>query len=79
MPSIKKINLKRLCVFLSVPLNPQKVIWIMENVSFKAYFMILVKNSRGGTEVNMINTLSKKNLSKIGYEGWGLTSIWIMS
>ena len=27
----------------------------------------------------MINTLSKMNLSKIGWEGWGSTSIWIMS
>ena len=27
----------------------------------------------------MINTLSKINLSKIGWEGGGLTSIWIMS
>ena len=41
--------------------------------------MIYVKNSRGGREVNMINTVSKINLSKIGYEGGGLTSIWIMS
>ena len=31
--------------------------------------MIFVKNSRGGREVNMINTLSKKILSKIGWEG----------
>ena len=36
--------------------------------------MIFVKNSRGGREVNMINTLSK-----IGWEGGGSTSIWIMS
>ena len=42
-------------------------------------FMIFVKNSRGGREVNMINTLSKINLSKIGWEGGGSTSIWIMS
>ena len=41
--------------------------------------MIFVKNSRGGREVNMINTFSKINLSKIGWEGGGLTSIWIMS
>ena len=41
--------------------------------------MIFVKNSRGGREVNMINTLSKINLSKIGWEGGGSTSIWIMS
>ena len=41
-------------------------------------FMIFVKNSRGGREVNMINTLSKINLSKIGGEGGGSTSIWIM-
>ena len=34
----------------------------------------------GGREVNMINTLSKINLSKIGWEGGGgSTSIWIMS
>ena len=41
--------------------------------------MIFVKNSRGGREVNMTNTLSKINLSKIGWEGGRLTSIWIMS
>ena len=41
--------------------------------------MIFVKNSMGGREVNMINTLSKINLSKIGWEGGGSTSIWIMS
>ena len=41
--------------------------------------MIFVKNSRTGREVNMINTLSKINLSKIGWEGGGSTSIWIMS
>ena len=40
--------------------------------------MIFVKNSRGGREVNVINTLSKINLSKIGWEGGGgATSIWI--
>ena len=33
----------------------------------------------GGREVNMINTLSKINLSKIGWEGGRSTSIWIMS
>ena len=27
----------------------------------------------------MINTVSKLNLSKIGWEGGGSTSIWIMS
>ena len=41
--------------------------------------MLFVKNSRGGREVNMINTVSKVNLSKIGWEGGGSTSIWIMS
>ena len=41
--------------------------------------MIFVKNSRGGREVNMINTVSKINLSKIGWEGGRSTSIWIMS
>ena len=41
--------------------------------------MIFVKNSRGGREVNIINTLSKINLSKIGWEGGRATSIWIMS
>ena len=41
--------------------------------------MIFVKNSRGGREVNMINTLSKIHLSKIGWEGGGSTSIWMMS
>ena len=41
--------------------DPQKVIGIIENLSFKAYnFMIFVKVSRGGREVNMINTVSKK-------------------
>ena len=40
--------------------------------------MIFVKNSRGGREVNMINTVSIMNLSKIGWEGGGSTSIWIM-
>ena len=33
----------------------------------------------GGREVNTINTVSKINLSKIGWEGGGSTSIWIMS
>ena len=33
----------------------------------------------GGREVNMINTLAKINLSKIGWEGGRSTSIWIMS
>ena len=41
--------------------------------------MIFVKNARGGSEVNMINTLSKINLLKIGGEGGGSTSFWIMS
>ena len=41
--------------------------------------MIFVKDSRGGREVNMIKTLSKINLSKIGGEGGRSTSIWIMS
>ena len=41
--------------------------------------MIFVKNSRGGREVNMVNTLSKINLSKIGKEGGGSPSIWTMS
>ena len=36
--------------------------------------MIFVKNSRGGREVNMINTLSK-----IGWKGGWSTSIWIVS
>ena len=40
--------------------------------------MIFVKNSRGGRDVNMINSLSKINLSKIGWDGGGSTSIWIM-
>ena len=40
--------------------------------------MIFVKNSRGGREVAMINTVSKIK-SKIGWEGGGSTSIWIMS
>ena len=32
-------------------------------------FMIFVKNSRVGREVNIINTVSKINLSRIGWEG----------
>ena len=32
----------------------------------------------GGREVNTINTVSKIDLSKIGWEGGGSTSIWIM-
>ena len=31
--------------------------------------MVFIKNSRGGREVNMINTLSKINLSKTGWKG----------
>ena len=50
-------------VWLLLLSDPQKVIGIKEIVSFKAYnFMNFVKNSRGGREVNMINTLSKINL-----------------
>ena len=41
--------------------------------------MIFSKISREGREDNMINTLSKINLSKIGWKGGGSTSIWIMS
>ena len=41
--------------------------------------MTFVKNSIAGREVNMINTVSKINLSKIGWEGGESTSIWIMS
>ena len=41
--------------------------------------MIFVKNSMGGREVNTTNTLSKIILLKIGWEGGGSTSIWIMS
>ena len=60
--------------------DPQKVIGIIEVASFKAWnFMIFDKNSRGGREGNMINTLSKLNLSKIGWEGGRSTPIWIMS
>ena len=55
-----------LCLSVYTP-DPQKVIGIIENVSFKAYnFIIFVKISRGGREVNMINTLLKINLSKLG-------------
>ena len=58
-----------MCLSVCTP-DPQKVIGIVENVSYKAKnFMIFVKNSRGGREVNMINTLSNINLSKIGWEG----------
>ena len=47
--------------------DPQKVTGTIVNVNFTALnFMIFVKNSRGGREVNMINTVSKINLSKIG-------------
>ena len=49
---------------------------IILNKSIKAYnFMIFVKASRRGREVNMTNTLSKINLSKIGWEVGGSTSI----
>ena len=41
--------------------------------------MIFVKNSMQGREVNMINTVSKINLSKIGGKGGGSTSIWMMT
>ena len=41
--------------------------------------MIFVKISRGGGEVNMVKSLSKINLSKIGQEGGGSLSIWTMS
>ena len=54
-------NQGTLCLSVCTP-DPQKVKGIIENVSF----MISVKNSRGGREVNMINSLSKINLSKIG-------------
>ena len=75
MPSIKNPFERILCLYVCTP-DPQKVIGIIKNVrgnvpkkmkSFKALnFMIFVKNSRGGREVNMINTVSKINLSKIG-------------
>ena len=58
MPSIKPFK-GTLCLSVCTP-DPQKVVGIIEIVSFKA------ENSRGGREVNMINTLSKINLSKIG-------------
>ena len=55
-----------LCLFVCTP-DPQEVIGIIESVSFKAQnFMIFVKNSRGGREVNIINTVLKINLVKIG-------------
>ena len=67
-------NLRTLCLSVCTP-DPQRVIGIIVNVSFTAKnFIIFVKNSRGGREVNMINTLSK-----IGWEGGGSTSFWIMS
>ena len=72
-------NQGTLCLSVCTP-DPQKVIWTIENVSLKALnFMIFVKNSMGGREVNTTNTLSKINLSEIGWEGGGSTSIWIMS
>ena len=40
--------------------------------------MIFVKNSRGGREVNMINTVKNKFVNNRG-EGGGSTSIWIVS
>ena len=45
--------------------------------SLKLY--CFVKNLTRGREVNIINTLSKNNLSKLGEEGGGSTSIWTMS
>ena len=41
--------------------------------------IVLFKNLTGGREVNIINTLSKNKLSKLGLEGGGSTSIWTMS
>ena len=59
-------NQGTLCLSVSTPV-PQKVIGIIVNASFTAKnFINFVKNSRGGREVNMINTLSKIDLSKIG-------------
>ena len=49
---------KGLCVFLFVPSESN-----MDNSECK-FHMIFVKNSRGRREVNMINTLSKINLSQ---------------
>ena len=64
-------NQGTLCLSVCAP-DPQKVIGIIVNVGFKAQnFMIFVKNSRGGREINMINTVSKINLSKQGWEGGG--------
>ena len=61
-------NQETLCFSVCTP-DPQEVIGIIENVCFKAKnFMIFVKNSRGGREVNMINTVSKIHLSIIGGE-----------
>ena len=41
--------------------------------------MFFVKISRGGREVNMIDTVTKILLSKIGWKGGVSISIWIMS
>ena len=38
--------------------------------------MIFVKNSRGGSEDNMINTVSKMNLSKIGRVNLNLDNVF---
>ena len=78
MSSIKLTYKGTLCLSVCTP-HPQKVIGIIEIVSFIASnFMIFVKNSGGGREVNMINTLLKINLSKIGWKGGWSTPFWIM-
>ena len=72
-------NQGTLCLSVCTP-DPQKVIRIIENVNSKPKMSCFLSKilGEGGREVNMINTLSEINLSKIGLEGGGSTSIWIM-
>ena len=61
-----------MCLSICTP-DPQKITGIIENVSFKALnFMIFVKNSSGGREVNMINTCVKNKFVKNRVGGRGV-------
>ena len=53
--------------FTNLPVVPKKALPQIQN---KKHF---------SQRVNMINNLSKINLSRMGWEGGGSTSIWIMS
>ena len=70
--SVKSENSTEYILFLaslSVIFTIQRVIIKFDSrlCNFKAYkLMNFVKNSMGGREVNMMNTLSKNSLSKIG-------------